>query len=195
MRRHEREFWKDGYLYVAGVDEAGRGPLAGPVVAACVILPQRTPRALKGLTDSKQLSAAKREQYALALRECAVAIGVGRAEPEEIDEINILQATFLAMRRAIAQVPDAQSLLVDGNLAIPGLPLPQRALVGGDGASLAIAAASVVAKVTRDAWMVELDARHPEYGFARHKGYGTKAHYEALASVGPCPHHRRSFLR
>lgn len=195
MLSYERALWKTGIQWVAGVDEAGRGPLAGPVVAACVVLPRRQSARLKGLTDSKQLKEAQREHFYAELQEVAVAIGVGSASPEEIDEVNILQATFLAMRRAIAQVTVAECLLVDGNRAIPAMALPQQTIVKGDGLSLSIAAASVIAKVTRDRELVALDAAFPHYGFARHKGYGTKVHYEALAAHGPTPHHRRSFIK
>jgi ribonuclease HII len=191
---HERALWKEGSTGVVGVDEAGRGPLAGAVVAACVLLPRRAHAKLKGLTDSKQLTALQRDRYFEALHEVALAIGVGEATPAEIDAVNILQATFLAMKRAIAQVPRADFVLVDGNRAIPGLELPQRTLVKGDSLSLSIAAASVIAKVTRDRQMEALDAEFPLYGFARHKGYGTKVHYEALKAHGPTVHHRRSFL-
>jgi ribonuclease HII len=191
---HERALWKEGSTGVVGVDEAGRGPLAGSVVAACVLLPRRANAKLKGLTDSKQLTALQRDRYFEALHEVALAIGVGEATPAEIDAVNILQATFLAMKRAIAQVPRADFVLVDGNRAIPGLEFPQRTLVKGDSLSLSIAAASVIAKVTRDRQMEALDAEFPLYGFARHKGYGTKVHYEALKAHGPTVHHRRSFL-
>lgn len=195
MYRLERACHRDGLRGIAGVDEAGRGPLAGPVVAACVILPRAAPRKLKGLTDSKKLSAAAREAYFEIVHEVALGVGVGVASPAEIDEINILQATFLAMRRAFDCTPGAAHLLVDGNLTIPGLGCTQQAVVRGDGLSWSIAAASVIAKVTRDREMVALDAALPGYGFARHKGYGTEAHYEALRRLGLTPHHRRSFLK
>lgn len=195
MLSYERWCWKEGYQAVAGVDEAGRGPLAGPVVAACVILPKRIGKRLDGLTDSKQLSEAKRELFFARLPELAVAIGIGAASPAEIDEHNILGATYLAMKRAIVQAGRADYVLVDGNRPIPGLALAQRTIVKGDGCSLSIAAASVIAKVTRDRLLVELDREFPAYGFARHKGYPTRAHYQALAEHGPTPHHRRSFLK
>lgn len=195
MLRYERALWRAGTTRVAGVDEAGRGPLAGPVTAACVVLPSRVPRALTGLTDSKQLSESQREHYFELLQGLAIAIGVGNASPREIDAINILQATFLAMRRALAAIEAPEHVLVDGNLRIPELDWPQQAIVGGDGCSLSIAAASVIAKVTRDRAMVALDAQHPGYGFAKHKGYGTAAHREALERLGPCPEHRESFLK
>lgn len=191
----ERACRKDGLTGIAGVDEAGRGPLAGPVVAACVVLPVAAPRKLKGLTDSKKLTAAAREAYFDVIHEVALSVGVGFASTDEIEALNILQATFLAMRRAHAGAPGAHHLLVDGNLTIPGLACSQHAVVGGDGLSWSIAAASVIAKVVRDREMVALDAAFPGYGFARHKGYGTAAHYEALRRLGPTVHHRMSFLK
>ena len=184
---------------MAGVDEAGRGPLAGPVVAAAVVFEQEfleaeAERSLAGLDDSKKLPAARREFFHALLATCPRArIGVASASVEEIDALNILRATHLAMARAVAQlVPPPDLALVDG-LPVKGLPVPHRAIVGGDGASLSIAAASVMAKVTRDRLMVELAATYPAYGFERHKGYGTKAHLDALRRHGPCPAHRRSF--
>jgi ribonuclease HII len=199
MLRHEREAWANGYRTLAGVDEAGRGPLAGPVIAAAVYMSREwleceADRALAGLTDSKRLSAARRSYFfdRLAGAE-AVRIGVGRAEPAEIDEINILRATHLAMARAVRALGfEVDLLLVDGR-PVPGLPCPARALVNGDARSLLIAAASVVAKVSRDREMEELDRRYPGYGLARHKGYGTAAHLAALRRLGPSPIHRRSF--
>jgi ribonuclease HII len=190
----ERACFREGHTGLAGVDEAGRGPLAGPVVAACVRLPERPPRVLAGLDDSKRLTARARERYFDLIHEAALAVGVGVATAEEVDAWNILQATFEAMRRAVAACEGAEHLLVDGPLVIPGIPHGQQAVVGGDGRSWSIAAASVVAKVTRDRMMVALDAECPGYGFARHKGYGTAAHYEALRALGPTEHHRHSFL-
>jgi len=176
---------------VAGVDEAGRGPLAGPVVAAAVILDPARP--LAGLADSKTLSAARREALAGQIRAQALAWALGRAEVEEIDRLNILQATLLAMRRAVAALaPSPQLALVDGNRC-PELPCRAQALVGGDRRVAAISAASILAKVARDAEMVALDARYPGYGFAVHKGYPTAAHRAALVALGPLPVHRRSF--
>lgn len=195
MYELERAARKAGHTGIVGVDEAGRGPLAGPVVAACVRLPLRPPRVLTGLTDSKKLTEKARERYFSALQDVALAVGIGVATPAEIDAMNILQATFEAMRRAIAACPGVGHVLVDGNLTVPALTVSQMAVVGGDGRSWSIAAASVVAKVTRDRLMRELDTQHPGYGFARHKGYGTAAHYAALAELGPCEHHRMSFLR
>lgn len=194
MREAEALAWSQGHRRVGGVDEAGRGPLAGPVVAACVVLPEAPLPALDGLTDSKALSEARREHYFALLPEVALAIGVGSASPAEIDEINILQATFLAMRRAVEAAGALDALLVDGNKTIPRLVLPQRAIVKGDAKSLAIAAASVVAKVTRDRELLVLDGLHPGYGLARHKGYPTAAHRDAVRRLGPSPAHRASFL-
>jgi ribonuclease HII len=175
---------------VAGVDEAGRGPLAGPVVAAAVILPAR--RWPPGIADSKALSAAARERLTHAIRACAQ-VGVGLASVEEIGALNIHHATLLAMRRAVAALPVAPAhLLVDGR-ADPRAGRPTTCLVGGDALSLSIAAASIVAKVARDALMAELDAAWPAYGFARHKGYPSPAHLAALRAHGPCAAHRRGF--
>ncbi len=178
---------------VCGIDEAGRGPLAGPVCAAAVILPPDWEPA--GLDDSKKLSASKREALYKEITEKAVSWAVAFASEKEIDEVNILQATFLAMRRALSgldTVPDFA--LVDGNRD-PGLGIPTRCEVKGDGRFACIAAASVLAKVSRDRFMDEMDEAYPQYGFLRHKGYPTKAHYLALAQYGPCPIHRRSFLK
>ena len=175
----------------AGVDEAGRGPLAGPVVAAAVVLDPRFP--IEGLRDSKQLSAARRERLAVLIRERAVAWSVGRADAGDIDRINILQATLLAMARAVGGLPTLpRHVLVDG-LHCPRLPCSVEAVVGGDRLIASISAASILAKVTRDAEMVQLDRRYPQYGFRRHKGYPTVEHREALRLHGPCPFHRRSF--
>jgi ribonuclease HII len=177
---------------VAGVDEAGRGPLAGPVVAAAVILPEAF--RLPGLTDSKQLSAAVRERLFLALRtDRAVTVGVGMAPAWEIDQVNILQATHRAMQRALGTLEwQPEHVLVDG-LPVPSLALPHTAIVRGDAQSLSIAAASVIAKVTRDRLMEGWHLRFPHYGFDRHRGYPTKEHLERLCAYGPCPIHRRSF--
>ncbi len=177
--------------YICGVDEAGRGPLAGPVMAAAVILAPHNPVA--GLNDSKKLSEERREQLYVEIHEKALACCVGRAEVEEIDAINILQASLLAMRRAVeglSLLPD--HALVDGN-RLPRLPCPATAIVGGDGSEACIGAASIIAKVSRDREMVELDAAYPGYGFARHKGYPTKMHLEALRRRGVSGIHRRSF--
>ena len=174
-----------------GVDEAGRGPLAGPVVAAAVILPPGT--SLSGLNDSKKLSPRQRERLAAEIRATALAWAVAEASAAEIDEWNILRATLRAMARAVAALPVMpDEVLVDGNQA-PALEVPVRTIIGGDALEPAIMAASILAKTHRDARLVALDARYPEYGFARHKGYGTAAHLAALARLGPCPEHRRSF--
>lgn len=176
---------------VAGVDEAGRGPLAGPVVAAAVVLDPRRP--VPGLADSKQLSARRREHVAALIGERARATGIGVVEVGEIDRINILQATFAAMRRALEGLGIEPVLVrIDGNRA-PELAWPVQAVIGGDRLDRAISAASILAKVHRDALMLELHARWPEYGFDRHKGYPTPAHLAALERHGPCPAHRRSF--
>ncbi len=178
---------------VCGIDEAGRGPLAGPVCAAAVILPSDWEP--DGLDDSKKLSPARREALYDEITRRALAWSVAFASEQEIDEVNILQATFLAMRRALAGLRIAPDFaLVDGNRD-PVLGIPTRCEIKGDGRYACIAAASVLAKVSRDRLMDEMDARYPQYGFVRHKGYPTKAHYEALAKFGPCPIHRRSFLK
>lgn len=188
----ERRHWAAGRRVLVGLDEAGRGCLAGPVVAAAVVLPPDAH--LPGLDDSKKLTAAAREALVPRIRREAVAVGVGQCSPAEVDELNVLWAAMEAMRRAaldLALTPDL--LLVDGNRAIPNAPCPQETVVKGDEASLSIAAASVIAKVTRDRLMAELDAAFPVYGWAHHKGYPTAMHYAALAQHGPSPHHRRSF--
>lgn len=189
--KEERAARERGFDLVGGVDEAGRGPLAGPVVAACVILPLDAD--LPGVRDSKAVSPTARERALELIRTHAVSIGIGWAHPDEIDAINILKATHAAMRRAIeAADPRPDYVLVDG-LPVPFLPVPHRAIVKGDARSRSIAAASIVAKVTRDSYMLELDARFPGYGFARHKGYPSPEHLEALRRLGPCEVHRRKF--
>ncbi len=181
----------EGWERVAGVDEAGRGPLAGPVVAAAVVLPDDLE--LPGLRDSKLLRPEEREELYLAVTAGAVAWAVGTADAAEIDRVNILRATHLAMARALSALEQrVHGALVDG-LPVSGLPCPHRAIVGGDACCVSIAAASVIAKVTRDRLMRELDARFPGYGFAEHKGYATPAHRRALRELGPSPCHRRSF--
>ncbi len=180
-----------GARVIAGVDEVGVGPLAGPVVAAAVVLPE-LPR-LPGLDDSKKLSPAKRERLEAAIREQALGIGIGQVDPGEIDRLNIYRAALEAMRRAVLALPEAPDhVLVDAR-TIPGITPRQTAIVGGDGLDASIAAASVVAKVYRDALMCRLDRRYPGYGFSAHKGYGTRAHLEALHRAGATPAHRRSF--
>lgn len=176
---------------VAGVDEAGRGPLAGPVVAAAVILDDQNP--IAGLNDSKKLTALKRERLYDEIRAKALCCAVGQASVQEIDEINILQATLLAMQRAVGGLRLKPSkVLVDGN-RLPVLTVMAEAIVGGDATVPAISAASILAKVTRDRWCAELDRRYPHYGFASHKGYGTAEHLAALQKHGACPEHRKSF--
>lgn len=182
-----------GYERICGIDEAGRGPLAGPVYAAAVILPQGL--VIDGLNDSKKLTEKKREQLFEIIVHEAVSFGIGFATEKEIDEINILQATYLAMKRACEglTVP-AGYALVDGN-RMPGLDIPGETIVKGDGKSPSIAAASILAKVTRDRLMYDCDIKYPEYGFAKHKGYGTKVHTDALLKYGPCEIHRNTFLK
>ncbi len=176
---------------IAGVDEAGRGPLAGPVVAAAVVLDPAHP--IEGLADSKKLSAARREQLVEQIYRQSLAVGICCVEAGEIDQINILQATLKAMSGAVGQLrPPPDRVLVDGN-RLPRLAMPAAALVGGDGLEPAISAASIIAKTRRDAIMLDWHQRYPVYGFDRHKGYGTAFHLEALATHGPCPAHRHSF--
>ena len=179
-------------MWIAGVDEAGRGPIAGPVVAACVVLPPC--HTLTGITDSKQLAPAQREALYDAITRHALAWAIGLASPREIERYNILQASLLAMRRAVLALPiPPQRVLVDGKHAIPNLPLPQQAVVGGDALEESIAAASILAKVARDRIMRELDRLYPQYGFAQHKGYPTALHLERLRLYGACPAHRRTY--
>ena len=182
-----------GFDLICGVDEAGRGPLAGPVCAAAVILPHGLE--IPGLTDSKKLSDNKRRELVPIIQQEAVSYGIGLASREEIDEINILQATFLAMERALAALSVRPGLaLIDGNRE-KDFGLPVKTVVKGDSLSMNIAAASVLAKVTRDDLMLEMAKVYPQYGFEIHKGYGTRAHYDALRAYGPCPIHRTTFLR
>lgn len=199
MLRHEQSAWVDGLTRLAGLDEVGRGPLAGPVVTAAVSVERSRLEELagadwNGLTDSKKLTPSRREFFfSRIVGQDGVAWGVGRADVAEIDRINILRATHEAMKRAlVALAIPVDCVLVDG-LPVPGLPFASRAIVGGDAQSLLIAAASVVAKVTRDREMAELDRAFPGYGFAAHKGYGTAEHLDALRRLGPCAAHRRSF--
>ena len=190
---HEHQALADGFTCVCGIDEAGRGPLAGPVCAAAVILPPDA--VIDGLNDSKKLTDKKRRALYDVITEQAVSYGIAFADEREIDEINILQATFLAMRRAFEQLsvqPDVA--LIDGNRA-PGLSCCERTIVHGDALSASVAAASILAKVTRDRLMEDYDAQYPQYGFAVHKGYGTQRHYAALREFGACPIHRQAFLR
>ncbi|MCF7854850.1 MAG: ribonuclease HII, partial [Candidatus Pacebacteria bacterium] len=188
----ERIAWQDGYRRVAGVDEVGRGPIAGPVVAAAVILPRNTP--LPAVADSKTLSASQREELCAALRELPEAcIGVGSVAPSVIDRINILRATHRAMREAVSALsPPPDFLIVDGR-PVKDLPIESRAVIKGDSRSASVAAASIVAKVMRDRLMTEYDRTYPGYGFATHKGYATKNHLDALKKLGACTIHRTSF--
>jgi ribonuclease HII len=191
--RFEKHLWSTGFPLIAGIDEAGRGPLAGPVVAAAAILPAEF--SLAGLNDSKQLAEAVREQFfeCLITPGKLVGYGIGIAESTEIDRLNILRATFLAMQRAVTALPvQPDHLLIDG-LPVPVFQQPQTAIIGGDGRSLSIAAASVLAKVTRDRMMRKWHSDFPQYDFDQNKGYGTPAHLENLQIHGPCPIHRRSF--
>lgn len=199
MLRYEHDCWARGLTRIAGVDEAGRGPLAGPVVAAAFVFSANEAEherngPLARLTDSKQLTRKQREHFFewLTHRETRMH-GIGIASVAEIDRHNILQATYLAMRRAIAALPSPpEHILVDGR-PVPGLPQPSTAIIGGDALSLSVAAASVIAKVTRDQLLLQLDQQYPQYGFAQHKGYGTARHIQALLEYGPTPEHRQSF--
>jgi ribonuclease HII len=189
--RHERELRLAGFQRIAGIDEVGRGSLAGPVVAAAVILPDR--HRIRGLRDSKVLVRSRREALYEQILDRAEAVGVGCIEVEVIDRINILQATKLAMRQALSRLPEPPDHLVIDALSLREVDLPQRPIIDGDAISASIAAASIVAKVTRDRICAEFDDRYPPYGFARNKGYGTRHHLDALLSDGPCEWHRRSF--
>ena len=198
---HEYENAHADVRFIAGIDEAGRGPLAGPVVAACCILPKDA--VILFLNDSKKVTALRREAMLPEIKEKAIAYGIGIVEEKRIDEINILQADYEAMRIALQQtsailqakgLADAPGLLLNDAVTIPGVDIPQESIIKGDAKSVSIAAASILAKVTRDHLMEEYDALYPEYGFARNKGYGTKEHIEALKRLGPCPIHRHSFI-
>ena len=186
---YEKKYWENGFVYVAGADEAGRGPLAGPVVAGAVILPEDVE--ILYLNDSKKLSAARREELYEEIKEKAICYGVGIASPERIDQINILQATYEAMRDAIAALMPAPDLLLVDAVHIPEVETKQVGIIKGDAKSVSIAAASIIAKVTRDHMMMEMDALYPEYGFAGHKA----KHIEAIKKYGPCPIHRRTFIK
>jgi ribonuclease HII len=189
--RNERELHLAGFARVAGLDEVGRGSLAGPVVAAAVILPER--HRIKGIRDSKVVPRARREALYELILDRAEGVGVGCVEVEIIDRINILQATKLAMREALGRLPDTPDHLLIDALSLRDVDLPQRPIIDGDAISASIAAASIVAKVTRDRICDEIDGRYPAYGFARHKGYCTRRHVDAIVSEGPCEWHRRSF--
>lgn len=193
----ESKYFELGHKYVGGVDEAGRGPLAGPVVAACVVIDSNfkiDSAELELIADSKKLSPKKREMLFGIIKEKALAVEIGIVDNLTIDKINILQASFLAMRRAINKLKiEPDYILVDGNFKIPKLEKPQTAIIGGDAKVWAIAAASIIAKVSRDWIMSEIDKQYPEYEFGKHKGYGTKLHIEKITTFGPCPIHRFSF--
>jgi ribonuclease HII len=191
MLNFERVLWRSGVSRIAGVDEAGVGPLAGPVVAAAVVVPPDT--FIDGVDDSKRLDPSRREELAIEIRAAASGIGVGIAGVEEIDQLNIYQAALLAMRRAVDALPEPpQHVLVDAR-TIPGVTAPQNTFNKGDGINFSIAAASIIAKTHRDGLLLELDRAYPGYGFAHHKGYGTREHQEALRRLGPCPAHRTSY--
>lgn len=179
--------------YICGVDEVGRGPLAGPVVACAVVLPKDC--RILYINDSKKLSEKKRELLHKEIMEQALSVGIGMADHRRIDEINILQATYEAMRQALEALAVVPEVLLNDAVTIPEVAIPQVPIVKGDAKSISIAAASIVAKVTRDHWMVEMDARYPGYHFAKNKGYGTKEHIQALKELGPCPIHRRTFIK
>jgi ribonuclease HII len=189
--RYEARAWRSGVGRVAGIDEAGRGPLAGPVVAAAVIL--APDRRVASLADSKLLTPERREELFLVIHARALAVGVGVVDHETIDRVNILEATRRAMAAALAALSVVPELVITDFVSLPALPCPQRNLVAGDRRCASVAAASIVAKVTRDRLMLDADRRFPEYGFARHKGYATVEHLAALDRHGPCPIHRRSF--
>lgn len=187
----EQEARRCGYRRIAGVDEAGRGPLAGPVVAAAVILPVRC--RLIGIDDSKQLSASERDRFYIAIMDRAVCVGVGSSTAEEIDRINILEATKLAMRRALSALSPVPDYVLTDAVSLTGVAAHVRPIIKGDALSLSIAAASIVAKVTRDRLMVQFHEAYPQYNFLSHKGYGTEEHLARLAEYGPSPIHRRTF--
>ena len=190
MKEYERKYASCGFI--CGIDEAGRGPLAGPVVAAACILP--TACEILYLNDSKKLTEKRREELFVEIQEKAVSFGVGIVSPAVIDEINILQATYEAMRQAVGGLSVKPDVLLNDAVVIPGLSMPQEKIIHGDAKSLSIAAASVMAKVTRDHMMMEYDKLFPEYGFGKNKGYGTAVHIQALREYGPCPIHRRTFI-
>lgn len=191
MKVYEREYEKHGWI--CGIDEVGRGPLCGPVVAGAVILPKDC--RILYLNDSKKLSEKKREELYDVIMEQAIAVGIGMAGPKRIDEINILQATYEAMRQAISGLKVKPAVLLNDAVTIPGVDILQVPIIKGDAKSVSIAAASIVAKVTRDRMMVEYDRIYPGYDFASNKGYGTKVHMEALRTIGPCEIHRRTFIK
>lgn len=190
LKKYEREY--AAYTHICGIDEVGRGPLAGPVIAGAVILPKDCD--ILYINDSKKLSEKKREELYDVIMERAVAVGLGCSTPERIDEINILQATYEAMRQAIASLQVTPDLLLNDAVTIPEVTVRQVPIIKGDAKSISIGAASIVAKVTRDRLMVQYDEVYPQYGFAANKGYGAQAHIDALKKYGPCPIHRRSFI-
>ncbi len=192
MRVYEKQYEQD-CEYICGIDEAGRGPLAGPVVAAAVVLPAGL--AIPYVNDSKKLTEKRRELLYPEIMEKALAVGVGIVSAERIDEINILQATYEAMREAVGHLAVRPDILLNDAVRIPGLAIPQVPIIKGDAKSMSIACASIIAKVTRDRMMVEYDRQYPGYGFAGHKGYGSAAHMAAIRQNGPCPLHRRTFIR
>jgi len=193
MSEYEKEFRARGLKLIAGMDEAGRGPLAGPVVAACVILDPERP--VYGVNDSKKLSPKRRAELKAEIEKKALAIGVGIVDEKTIDEINILEATKLAMKQAVQNLGVLPEILLIDALTLKDLPIPQEGIIKGDAKSVSIAAASIIAKETRDAMLMELDQQYPEYGFASHKGYGTPQHIQAIKEYGPLPVHRRSFIK
>lgn len=191
MKVYEKEYESHGWI--CGIDEVGRGPLCGPVVASAVILPKDCQ--ILYLNDSKKLSEKKREELYDVIMEQAVAVGVGMASPQRIDEINILQATYEAMRQAISSLKVKPAVLLNDAVTIPGVEIPQIPIIKGDAKSVSIAAASIIAKVTRDRMMVEYDRMYPGYDLGSNKGYGTKVHMEALKTLGPCEIHRKTFIK
>ena len=190
LKKYEREY--EAYAHICGIDEVGRGPLAGPVVAGAVILPKDCD--ILYINDSKKLSEKKREELYDVIMEKAVAVGLGYSTPERIDEINILQATYEAMRQAISKLSVKPDLLLNDAVTIPKVDIRQVPIIKGDAKSISIGAASIVAKVTRDRLMVQYDEVYPEYGFASNKGYGAQVHIDALKKYGPCPIHRKTFI-
>ena len=193
MKETEKRLYKDGYRKIAGVDEAGRGPLAGRVYAAAVIFPENI--TINGINDSKKLSAKKREELFDEITEKALAYSIFYVDEKTIDEINILKATHLAMNGAVNSLPEKPDyVIIDGN-SITGMSLPHETIVKGDAKSISIAAASILAKVSRDRYITEMAKLYPEYGFEKHKGYGTKEHTDAILKYGPSPIHRKTFLK
>jgi ribonuclease HII len=190
MYKYEEELWNQGFI-VAGIDEAGRGPLAGPVVAGAVILPQG--KKLYGINDSKKLSEKKRDELAEIIKEDAIAWSLGIVDAETIDEINILQATKLAMQKAVEGLSHSPNYLLIDAVTIPNLAIKQKGIIGGDQVSVSVAAASILAKTTRDSLMLKYHEQYPQYGFGQHKGYGTAEHIEALQTYGASPIHRKTF--